>query len=268
MLCNTCKLWTLPIQVYHWYLTIFSFSWWFSSLGTKETEKWEVNWGVQVSKTELTIDTLKRISPWSYRIQTIKLSFYFIFSRKSRDPLHFYVLSFSDIMQQMFIRHALYLLVCNVGVILYTGNIAGIYSQAPVAGWIEALQKLLPSGTQRFNLIWKKKGLSRGNQVKDLEVTSSWIRMGPTSKDKSIEKKGNRSTGMEKKHDKSHEKMEAETGMMSVGAMQCRGLPAATRPGRGMEGLSPKLSDGTQHCRHLDFRLCPPGMWENTFLLF
>lgn len=84
--------------------------------------------------------------------------------------------------------------------------------------------------------------------------------MGPISKDKSLENKGNKSTDGEKKHGKGHEKTEAEIRMISVEATQYWGLPAATRPGRGMEGLSPKLSEGTQHCQHLDLRLWPPGL--------
>lgn len=110
---------------------------------------------------DFALDTLKQSSPWSCRIQTTKLSLYFILARKSRDPLHFYILSFYHIMQQIFTGHPLYLLVWNVGIILHTGNTAGINSQALVAGWIVALQKLLPSGTQRFDLIWEKESFQR-----------------------------------------------------------------------------------------------------------
>ena len=44
--------------------------------------------------------------------------------------------------------------------------------------------------------------------------------MGPISKDKSLENKGNKSTDGEKKHGKGHEKTEAEIRMISVEATQ------------------------------------------------
>lgn len=145
------------------------------------------------------------------------------------------------------------------------------------------LPKIPPSGTQRFNRrfnrIWEQKGLYRDNQVKDAKIRSSWIRMGPKSNHKSLEEEGNGNTDKEEKyHGKGHEKTEAEIGMMYVGAMQCQGLPAATRHGKRQGSTVPQsfqrelgtaktlISDsGFQTCKRIHFCCFKPDVCDHLF---
>lgn len=92
-------------------------------------------------------------------------------------------------------------------------------------------QKICPSGTCQWDLIWKD-GLSRHKEVKNLEMRSSWIRVGLKSSNFISNIKETR-----------HRHREGSYGKREAGwrdAAIARGHQQALEAGRNKEGFFPR----------------------------